>query len=398
MKSYAPSILPMFTLIFALVISSCTTPQQLVEHGHYDQAVNIALRRLKGKKKKKTKHVLALESAVNRANQRDMREADRLKKQGRPENWSQVNELYRRIRNRQSKVEPLLPLVSNEGIKANFRFVQVESLENESREKAAEYHYARAKAMLVDAQKGDKVAAREAYKALDVVDQYYQNFRDKRSLKEKARDLGTTRILVKVKNNANVIMPLALERDIRSLSVRDLNSFWQSYYTEQANGVQYDYEIILRIMDIQISPGFVKEREYVEQKRVQDGFIYIVDENGDVLTDSLGNKVTEPRYINVKARIWETTQTKTAALSGRLEIHDKRTGELIDSQPMAADATFENCAAIYRGDERALDKRTLQLTRNHPQPFPTDEALLFQAAEQLKPFFKKEITRARRLI
>jgi hypothetical protein len=385
-------------LLTTLFLASCASPQRLIEAGNFDQAIEVASRRLKGKKHKKTKHVLALESAFNRANQRDMRDADRLKRQGRPENWPKINRLYQDIRLRQRRLEPFLPLISKEGIKANFRFVKVDQLENESRKKSAEFHYAKAQNLIRQADRGDRLAARQAYDELVAIDQYFANFRDKQTLKEKARDLGTTRVLVKMKNDARVVLPRDLERDIRAMSVRDLNSFWKAYFTEQARGVDYDYEVVMRINRVEVSPGLVKERSYEESNRVRDGFRYVLDENGNVAKDSLGNDIKEPRIITVRAQILENYQIKEAFLSGRLEFYDKRTGDMIDSRPMATEAIFENYASTFRGDQRALSAESKSRIGNQPQPFPSDESLLFEAAEQLKPFIKREIAATRKMI
>ncbi len=52
-------------LLFAL--SSCTSPQKLVESGNYDQAVYAADKRLAGKKVKRVKFVLAVEEGFEKA-------------------------------------------------------------------------------------------------------------------------------------------------------------------------------------------------------------------------------------------------------------------------------------------------------------------------------------------
>ena len=388
-----------FFFLLIIGLASCASPNNLIERGNYDQAIEVTMRRLSGKKQKKTKLVMALESAFNRANQRDMREADRLKKQGRPENWPKINRLYSDIRNRQRRLEPLLPLISKEGIKANFRFVKVNELENESRQKAAAFHYAQAERLIKNAQQGDKLAARRAYDELEAVDQYYRSFRNKEQLKNKARDLGTTRVLVKVKNDARAVLPRTLERDIKSFGVRDLNSFWKEYYTNQVgSNVPIDYEVVMRIQRIEVSPGIVKEREFEETRKIQDGFRYILDDNGNVMKDSLGNDIREPRMVTVRALVVEQFQSKYAALSGRLEFYDKRSGDLIDSRPLSAEANFDNYASTFRGDQRALSTQTKQRIGNRPQPFPSDEILLLEAAEQLKPFIKNQIAATRKLI
>ncbi|MCB9267409.1 MAG: hypothetical protein H6558_20495 [Lewinellaceae bacterium] len=382
--------------IFAL--SSCTSPQKLLESGNYDQAVYLAVKRLSGKKNKKDKYVLALEEAFEKANERDMRLAERLKREGRPENWTKINDAYRRVRSRQERVAPLLPLISKEGIKADFRFVRVDELEYESRQKAADYYYARAQSWMEDARSGDKLAARRAYEELDKIDQYFRDYKDKAALKQSAHQLGTTHVLVRLENRSRSILPVGLEREIRRIGVRDLNSFWQVYYTEQAKGVDFDYEVVMKVNHLEVGPNLVKEREFEEVKEIEDGFEYVLDDRGNVRKDTLGNDIKVPRKVLIRARVFETYQTKVASIDGRLEFYDLRTHDLIDSKPMAADAVFENYASTFRGDRRALSEDACRYLGNRPQPFPTDEALLLTAMEQLKPVIKSRIAETRKLI
>ena len=63
-----------------------------------------------------------------------------------------------------------------------------------------------------------------------------------------------------------------------------------------------------------------------------------------------------------------------------------------------ADAVFENYASTFRGDRRALSEDACRYLGNRPQPFPTDEALLLTAMEQLKPVIKSRIAETRKLI
>lgn len=385
-----------FSLLFLL--SSCTSPQRLVESGNYDQAVYLAAKRLSGKKHKKDKYVLALEEAFEKANQRDMRLAERLRREGRPDNWPKINEAYRRVRSRQERVAPLLPLISKEGIRANFQFVKVDELEYESRQKAAGYHYARAQEWLEDARLGDKLAARRAYDELDNINQYFRDYKDKAALQQTARQLGTTHVLVRLENRSRSILPVTLEREIRRIGVGGLNSFWQAYYTEQARGVDFDYEVVMKISNLEAGPNVVREREFEEVKEIEDGFDYVLDSRGNVMKDSLGNDVKVPKKVLIRARVFETYQTKVASIAGRLEFYDLHTGDLIDSKPLAADAVFENYASTFRGDKRALSEEACRYLGNRPQPFPSDEALLMTAMEQLKPVIKSRIAETRKLI
>lgn len=385
-------------VVLMLSLTSCMSLEKLVDNGNYEAAIEKASRRLAGKKNKKTKYVLALEEAFSKANQRDLSVADRLKRQGRPENWARIHEHYLNIRRRQEVVAPLLPLVSKEGIKADFRFVKVDELEMESREKAAEFHYGEAKRLLRDGQTGDRLAARRAFDEMERINQYFRSYRDVEQLREEALFLGTTHVLVRLQQEAPVTMPVAFEQELTAIAVQDLNSRWKVYHTRPVKEVEYDYEVVMRINRIEVSPGIVREREYEETALIEDGWEYILDENGNVAKDTLGNDIKVPREVKVRALVLENHQNKTARINGRLEFFDQSTGNLIHTEPLFAEAVFENYAATFRGDKRALSRQSRQRIGNRPVPFPAEEILLLQAAEQLKPFIKREIVRTRRMI
>ncbi|MEQ8704756.1 MAG: hypothetical protein RIC19_12595 [Phaeodactylibacter sp.] len=386
-------------LFLVLSLTSCMSPEKLVEKGNYEAAIEVASRRLAGKKNKKAKYVLALEEAFAKANQRDLSNADRLKRQGRPENWARIHEHYLSIRKRQEAVAPLLPLVSKEGIKANFRFVKVDELETESREKAAEFHYAEAIRLLRNArQTGDRLEARQAFAELDRIGQYFKRYRDVEQLQEEALYLGTTFVLVRLRQEAPVTMPNAFEQELTAIAVQDLNSQWKVYHTRPVKGQEYDYEVVMRINRIEVSPGLVREREYEETAVVEDGWEYVLDQNGNVAKDTLGNDIKVPREVRVRALVLENYQNKTVRVNGRLEFLDRATENIIHTEPLFAEAIFENYAATFRGDKRALSKQSRQRIGNQPVPFPSEEVLLLQAVEQLKPFIKREIARTRRMI
>ena len=385
-------------LVLFLIASACTTPQDLLETGNYDQAVTLAVKKLSGKKKKKAKHVDALEKAFAKAIEKDMDEAERLKREGRPENWERINDLYRRVRYRQDRVKPLLPLIDQHGIKADFRFVRVEDLERESKQKAAEYLYAHALQLMEAGQEGDKLAARKAYKELEKIDQYYKNYKDRRELMNIAKGLGTTHILIKTDNVARVTMPRGLEREITEISLRDLNSFWKEYHLNHSSAIQFDYEVILKITNIDVSPSLVKEREYEEHKEIEEGFEYVLDEKGNVKKDSLGNDIKVPKKVRISARVFETFQSKAATVTGKLEFIDLKSNNLIDTKRLTAEAVFENYASTFRGDKRALSGTAKNRIGNRPLPFPTDESLIYDAAKRLKPVIKDKISGTRILI
>ena len=130
---------------------------------------------------------------------------------------------------------------------------------------------------------------------------------------------------------------------------------------------------------------------------IKDGFEYILDENGNVMKDSLGNYIKVDRYVEIQAWVLETFQQKMANVSGQLEFYDTRTNELIDRKKLVADAIFENYASTFEGDRRALSRESKRRIGNRPLPFPTNEALLYDAAQSLKPIIKEKLSRTRLL-
>lgn len=381
-----------------VIFSSCASADKLVETGNYDQAIDLAIRKLAGKKNKKVKYVQALETAFAEVTERDMRMADRLKAYGDDAKWEEVNDIYRRISRRQEAISPLLPLIDKEGIKANFQFVRIENLERESREKAAAFLYDHAQEMIEKGRRGDRLAARTAYDELTKISKYYRDYKDRESLMQTALELGTSYILVNVENDAPVMLPYGFEEEITRFGVRDLDSKWRVYHTNRDPQIDYHYEAVMRLTNIDLSPEVVQERRYEDVKEIEDGFDYVLDANGNVTKDSLGNDIKIPRKVRISAKVLEVYQSKVANISGRLDLIDLQTNSLVDSEPLGVEAVFENYASTFQGDERALSKESRQRIGNRPVPFPSDADLILTAAEQIKPVIKEKISRTRKFI
>nr|MBX2875994.1 hypothetical protein [Saprospiraceae bacterium] len=162
--------------------------------------------------------------------------------------------------------------------------------------------------------------------------------------------------------------------------------------------VDYNYKVVMNITDINISPGVVQERQYVDDREIEDGFDYVLDENGNVKKDTSGNDVKVPRRVVIRAEVLETYQNKVANVIGRLEYIDLERNQMVNTDQVAVEAIFENYAATFRGDERALSKESRQRIGNRPLPFPENADLLFTAAEQMKPVIKRKISRTRIII
>jgi hypothetical protein len=385
-------VIPLSWFFFLISFSSCTSIEKLVETGQYDKAIYYATNKLSGAKSNKPEYVKGLESAFKKATDKDMAFIEKLKNEGNPESWETILKIYGTISNRQEQIRPLLPLTDENGKKANFLFVNTNDLEKEAKEQTIQFLYNTAKDLLEETKNTkDRIPARKAYDALLRLKNYAERFLDVPQLEREARALGTTKILVNIQNYSQAVLPAGLEDEILRLGFRDLDKEWQKFDAYPEKNKEYDLGITLILSLVQVSPGEVSEKSYTEKKEIPDGFQYLLDEKGNVKKDTAGNDIKLPKNKMIEAQIIEVFQSKSAALSGRLEVIDLHTKGVKESRDINTVAVFENRAASFKGDERALTEETKKRLGNRPAVFPTDAALLLEASRKLRPLVISEL-------
>jgi hypothetical protein len=388
-----------FGIVLLFALTSCVSVHKTIENGNYDKAINLAINKLKGKKNKKESIVKDLELALDKANARDLNTIDYLVAENNPAHWERINALYQTIQNRQNKFSPLLPLVAKSGYEAQFNFANVANLERDSRQKAAAYVHTHALDLIKIAETtGNRIAARDAYDELKKLQNYNIYFADKEENIVKAKNLGTTRILVEMRNQSNVVLPRDFNYRMMHLSKNDLASPWLDYVFEEKATQSYDYKVVIKMNNIDVSPERINTREYIDEARVEDGWEYVLDNKGNVAKDTLGNDVKKKRYTNVRAYVRESYQTKAAKVGGDIEIYDFKTQSLLDKDRITTEVIFEHYASSFNGDRRALSTESCRRIGNRPTGFPSNNDMLSDAADRLKPLFKDRLTRSRMII
>ncbi|WP_235299630.1 hypothetical protein [Portibacter marinus] len=379
----------MITMVF---FSACTSLEKMVERGNYDEAIVKVARKMSGKNKK-TKDVKILEQAFAKVTADDLAYAQRLKESQRPSAWDEVFNTYHKIEERQDLIAPFLPLVSKDGYRAKFRFANVAALKDEAADHATVYNYNEAERLLSLAENGDKRAARRAYDKLVALEKYTDSYKDSRTLLEEAQFLGTNRVLVKLHNNTFGFMPREVEREIMSVNIKEMNTFWTKYYTREDIGYDFDYVARLDLDEIAVSPEREVINRYVDKEEIKDGWQYVLDEKGNVKKDSLGNDLKVDKFVTVVAEVVEIHRTKSAVASGRFGLFHAETKELIETRPFNVEAHFSEYASTFNGDRRALCERTRSRLRTRPLAFPSDLAMSMDVAHELKEVMKNEMRR-----
>ncbi len=376
-----------------LFLAACASPQKSFERGNYEEAVELAVKRLRSEKVKE-KDVSTLVEAFNYVNSRETERLGRLRLDNNANNWAEMYDLALRIQTRQDLVKPFLSLDDQKyyGLLANCRFTEgVNATLTEAREGAAANLYSRAVANLELSKNGNRRLAREAHEDFKGIKKYYDNYRDVPQLSEQAYILGINHIYVKVQNDSRVALPSAFERELESIFVRDMNSKWTKYHTFQDDNLKYEYTIVARMTDIDVSPEGERRDHHIEEKQIEDGFDYVLDGKGNVKKDSMGNDLKTKRFRWIKADVFTIHQKKDARVFGYLEYYDNRTKEKVLSRPLESNVHFENHWVNFEGDRRALTEETCRRLGCRRMPFPMDADMLLTAAENMKSDTKRLI-------
>ncbi|WP_298756733.1 hypothetical protein [uncultured Psychroserpens sp.] len=375
----------LLTTVLLLVLTSCSGRKQIeqaISHGNYDQAINDALRKLENNKDKKRKqdYIVMLEDAYYKVLEEDLQDIQHLKKDGNPEQYRTIYEIYLDLEARQDAIKRVLPLQIN-GRNLNLKFNDYTSEIVDYRYKTSEYLIDEG-ITLLDSE--DKYNAREAYNIFKYIENINPNFEETRSLMTEAHQKGTDYVIVSIENQTRQIIPQQLEADLLNFDTYGLNQFWTVYHANQVSDLNYDFAMQLQLKRINISPEQVNTVQKLKQKNIVDGWEYLTDSNGNVMVDSLGNKIKVDKIVNVRARYFEVNQFKSTQVIADVVYTNLKTSQTLDAFPIDSEFVFEHFYATVRGDKRALNRREYDLTRNRRVHFPSDAQMVYDTGEDLK--------------
>lgn len=382
-----------FILMLAL-LAGCISSQKHLKRGNYNKAFEKSVRKLQ-RRKDKPEEIQVLQKAYQRANEEARDRITYLNKEGDPGRWAKILRIYKSMQNRQETVEALLPL-KVEGERVDFKHVNYTDKIIEARENAAEYHYNQGEKLL---RKRDKQAYREAYQHFSKARQYVKHYKDAKEKMEAAKEMGTVLSLVTVKNNTDENFSKSFYNELLSFGTSGLNSDWLEFIVKEArDNFDYDYVIYAEIDKVEVSPERTHEEAYTKTKKIQDGWEYELDADGNVKKDSLGNDIKHPKFEKIKCRVKEHTQSKVVALKGNIEIIDNQKNQVIVNRPVEGVSHFKHTFIVANGDLRALPKKLRKQTGSSPVAYPEDDKMIMDAAEEFRKAFKRKIYATRKYL
>ncbi len=381
-------------LFLAAIIFSCGVKQtqSMLSDGDYDGAINKAVEALKTNKNAKGKqdYVYLLEEAFAKAKQRDLESLNLLIKENNSANYEKIFNLYTQLNNRQERIKPLLPLqLLKEGRNATFPMDDYTDELISSKANLSGFLYANAKKLLASKNKMD---FRQAFDDLAYLDKLNPNYKDVRSLMDEAQFKGTDFVHVYTKNETNMVIPARLQDDLLDFSTYGINDKWTVYHNNKQKNINYDFGMIVNFRQINISPEQVKEKQFVKEKQIKDGVKILLDANGNIVKDSLGNPIKVDNMKAITVSIYEFTQFKSCQVTAKVDYIDFRTNQLIDAFPVTSEYIFDYIYANYNGDKRACDDNYYQYFDRRAVPFPSNEQMVYDTGEDLKAKLKGIIT------
>lgn len=388
------SILPLVVLFLIASCGGVKRTQEALNTGNYLQAINTSVRELAENKTKKSKqtYVLVLEEAYAKFLERELSDIRFLRKDGNPAHLGDIYQKYTEIRDVQNRIRPLLPLpIYDQNREARFKFPNYDRELIAAKEELSAFLYENASALLERAT--DKWEYRKAYEDFRYLNEINPGYADTKQQMDWAYQNGLDYVRVKMINDSQQIIPERLEADLLNFNTYGLNDLWTTYHTNPVADIDYDYEMQLSFRNIDISPEQISERQLIQERQIPDGTQVLLDEDGNAVRDSLGNRIEVDRFRTVRCNFYEFTQQKMAQVVGNVNFVDLRTRQPVNSYPLTSEFVFRHVYANYDGDRRAIDNDLVALLDLAAVPFPTDEEMVYHAGEDLKSRLKNILRR-----
>lgn len=359
-------------MVIILTLLSCGGTQKatnLISSGNYVNAFNISIQKLNKDKNSKSnqKHVPILKEAYTKSAEADLQEINNLKKGNTPEALKKVYGKYLNLDLRQDEVKLLQPLYF-EGNEVSFTFKDYSNDILASKNKYAASLYSAA----LKGMKGDKLAARKAYKLFE--DLIYVNPSYKNNLIElsqNAKNRGSSFVLVTLKNNVKSISNDSIV-DVAKINSGNFDNQWVEYHSKRNSRLKYDYQVAINLDKLSFDPEKTQQQTVPQEAKVQDGWQYQLDANGNVMKDDKGNDLKIAKYKVAQAEVLLFQQNKASKLDGDVVIKNLYTKATVSTNPMFGEAKFQHTYGTFRGDQRAIEEKYYDALKAKELAYPKD--------------------------
>ena len=372
-------------LILLILTTGCTTTAEYFQKGNYEMAIEKASRKLARKPDHFESQQLLI-AAYNQSILKNQARINALQLKGQADRWEAIHWEYLQMQKRQKKIERKLSVLPD-GLVLTDYSAEIES----AKQNATAYLYAKGEEAMLS---NNRFGAREAYDFYNKTKKYYDNYRDVNEKMTLAKKLGTNHVLYRVENHSGGWMDPNTLRRLQNQGVQDINHQWVKFYTVERPNIEYDHEVILEVTSASANAGSIREFCHFEEKDVIVGYKIIPPDP----CDSNSVERHEPIYDEIRVKVVEKTQKKSAFAYGKVKIVNLSTGEVMRTEDVAAADHFKNTWVDAFGNMDALDPGTLGRLGGCRLPFPGDYEMMERAVFNLKHYSKFQVRRHMKLL
>jgi len=374
----------LLVLILALTLLSCGGTQKTTSHlqtGNYIEAFNTSIAKLNKDKTKKSnqKHIPLLKEAYNKAVKSDMAKIKVLKIENTPESLKKVYGKYLNLDIRQDEVSALQPLYY-EGKEITFKFDDYSSDIKTAKNNYSASLYNSA----IEKLKGDHLAARKAYKHIEDLIYINPDYRtDLNDLLQRSKNKGSSFVYVALKNNVKSIRKDSI-KDFTDINSTNFNNQWVIFHHKKDRKIKYDYQVNITFDKLTFIPKKTEQQTVPQEAKIQDGWKYQLDSNGNVMKDDKGNDIKVAKYKIIKAEIALYQQNKSSKLEGNIIVRDLNLKTALSTNPTFGEAKFQHVYGKFRGDQRAIEQKYHDALKAKEVPYPKDHEFVKYAISNFK--------------
>ncbi|NMM46851.1 hypothetical protein [Marinigracilibium pacificum] len=352
-----------FGIIAMTIIQSCSSGKKQFEQGNYEQAVFLAVNRLRDKPDNK-KAAATLQEAYPLAVNLHLRKINQYKASTDRFKYDKISQSFKTLNNMNREIErcpACLNLVDSRGFMNEY---------NEASKLAAEERYQAGVEFLAN---GDRNSAKEAMGHFRRANELVPNYKDVNDKMEEAHWAATLKVLVEqipVHSQAFGLSNEFFQNQINDfLAHQRTNEFVRFFTIDEAkklNIEQFDHYIKMQFDDFQVGNTLIRENvETITKDSVKIGEVEV-------------EGVKKPVYGTVKAKLMVTTKSVLSQGLLDVQIWDARSNRILRQEKLPGQFEWVSQWGNFNGDERALTKEQIQITKNREVPPPPPQDLFIE--------------------
>ena len=384
-----------YLLVLTALLCSCNSTKRVKQNllsGNYYEAIQMAVDQLqKGKTNNKTQEQkLLLQEAFEKYTDKVTDQIKFWRKEDDYKNAENIYTAYLDLNKVQNQIKPFLPMQHPDRKKPlKFDISDYSDKILKSQDQYLSVLYQDAKKLISP---NDQLACRDAYYKLEKIQNINPNFRDTNNLIEDAYQLGLEFVHVKAYNDTNQVIPEPLLAELLDFDTYGLNDFWTVYHRAIQDNINYDYDVVIGFQSIIFSPERVIEKEQLLKETIEESH-YQRDQDGDIIRDENGEKLTYTEEIKAEGTLETIRQVKSVQVTAKVEYFKLPNDQRTATHNLNSEFIFENVYGNFSGDERILTDQEVDIINNNAVPFPSNEQMLLDAGADIKNRLKRILKR-----